>query len=1240
MNESEHTVRPGAADGPLRHGDLPDNDGDALTMAEDRGLGSHDGTESNFRTMTEGEPGSPSGGVNDDAITVADLPPAGTGGRQYKRLSRLGSGGMGDVYEVRDIGCRRNVAMKFIRKRDTRSALVNRFAAEARITAQLEHPNIVPVHDFGLDADNNLFYTMKRIRGTSLQEILVGLVERDPEMVRLYPLSRLLSIFQRACDALAFAHSRGVIHRDIKPDNIMVGDFGEVLLVDWGIAKITGDDRPTQPYGADPTAPPAGDAAGLGPGAGDGIEASSHNTFSGTVLGTPGYMSIEQAEGRVDEIDGRSDIFSLGVTLYVILTLRHPMGDCDRTGFFRLLEKGEIPCPSDQNNSEQWIRDPKRYPPPVHCPRYLIPPSLSAVAMKAMATAPKDRYQTVTELQADIERYQSGFATAAEDAGALRVILLLIRRHRLLSAGLVIIAALSTFFVVELIASERRARNQQLLAEQNAQLARENEATAERASKEARQRLAEGLIAQGDALGSLDKWHAAKSKYAEASAELARIGLLDFPALAGLLQAYDAAPAVLLHRRSPWQITSVARSHDDRVAVIAGIDGSVAVLDLLTFRETAAIKGTGTPVLAVAISPDHNWIYCGKSDGSVDGVDTRKGSVTRAFPPHDRWINSLAMSSSGKRLLAGSEDGRVTLWNTISGDVFRTVTAPSGSVKCTLDLGDDDRFAIAGSSGAIWIMSAASGQYVQTLHGHSHPVVSMNAFENGKVLVSGDAEGALIAWDIVSGNQIDRRQGDKASVLDSTYDSVRKSLTCAYRNASIIHWRHGEPTPVARFSGYSENVVAGLMLGAEPLAVAVVDNSEVMLVRTPGHRESSVFVGHTGSIECIAITPDGRLAVSGGWDTDVFLWDVDTGVVVQHFAGHQRAVTGVAISADATTVVSSSLDGTARVWDPFSGTCVRIIAPERGPITQLCADTAAAKIYLGFKAGGVSSYDTQNGDAHKWSGDAAIAATALDLSDDGSRLLIASAAGIRLVTVGSGPGGDAFFEAADGFTSSCAVLANDGSSALCGSTDGRAIVIDAETGTVTATIETGNALKAVAFGPEKRFIFTAGRGAGIRLWNVRDGAEQRRFHGHAGRVTTLTTGQSGGILLSGGRDKHIRIWDFSRPRHFQDQQSVVEDACRRLQAAPDDVVALRTLGEWYASHQLWSRAATMLEKAERGGSAISALTLAFCYWRVGDPAAAAERFRMALANSEAPATYIALCRNALIGPDRESSTLP
>jgi serine/threonine protein kinase len=265
-------------------------------------------------------------------IEVPDL-----AGTRYRPLRLLGRGGMGAVWLAEDTSLNRKVALKILDLADEQGALAARLLREAEILASLEHPGIVPVHDAGTLGDGSVFYCMKYVQGQTL----------DQHVKSLKSISERLRLVQRLAEPLAFAHSKGVLHRDLKPSNIMIGPFGEVLVMDWGLAKrgvVREADSDTR----------TSDVAACEP-------FDGHQTG---VVGTPGYMSPEQARG--EPADERSDVFSLGAVVVFILTNGAP------------------------NNPDEFAS---------------LPRPLKAICSKAMAADPSTRYQSVGELASDTSKF-------------------------------------------------------------------------------------------------------------------------------------------------------------------------------------------------------------------------------------------------------------------------------------------------------------------------------------------------------------------------------------------------------------------------------------------------------------------------------------------------------------------------------------------------------------------------------------------------------------------------------------------------------------------------------------------------------------------------------------------------------------------------------------------------------------------------------------------------------------------
>jgi serine/threonine protein kinase len=395
-------------------------------------------------------------------------------GSKYKVMTTIARGGMGVVMQARDLRLRRTVAMKVMKTGNQFSREnVLRFIDEAQLTGQLEHPNIVPLYEIGLDEQGETFYTMKYVRGITLDEVLRGLSNGNERTVAKYPLGTLLTIFQKICDGVAYAHSKGVVHRDLKPENVMIGSYGEVLVMDWGLAKnTTGAERET--IGsvnllADQRV----------------LEGRGFQTLHGLVVGTPPYISPEQARGALDKIDPRSDVYVLGAILYVILCLRAPVAGSTMSEIIDKILASKITPPSAFNASPKSGR---RTPPLPdveaiqlpHMPGGRIPESLSAVAMKAMAMDPEKRYQSVEEMQKDIAAFTGGFATKAERAGLGKQMLLWAGRHKSEVTLMLTFAAMSIFALVTFFLSLKKERD---TAIKNFELAVTNEDRAKKSEK-------------------------------------------------------------------------------------------------------------------------------------------------------------------------------------------------------------------------------------------------------------------------------------------------------------------------------------------------------------------------------------------------------------------------------------------------------------------------------------------------------------------------------------------------------------------------------------------------------------------------------------------------------------------------------------------------------------------------------------------------------------------------------------
>ncbi len=392
---------------------------DSLQLDEENGGGGERSAGSGSGASGGPSSGTPSGGVQSSsgigggtepgpALDPELAPPddvVPTRWGRYRVLGELNRGGQGRILHAVDDVIGRPLALKvLLRKGLSDARQVRKFYDEAQITGQLEHPIIIPVHELGR-LDNGLpYYTMKKIEGRTLKNVIVGLRKKNPLLQMQYGPVRLISILLQVCQAVSYAHDRGVIHRDLKPSNIMLGSYGEVTVLDWGVAKLHPDARRVARE--------------------KGVSAvklvrhgSPEDTLAGAIEGTPAYMAPEQARGRNSEIDERTDVYALGAILYEILTYRPPF-------------RGEVNDVLRRVPIEMPVR------PSILAPHNQIPDELEQLCLKCLAKNPAERFQTVKALQQELEAFLEGTKRREEAAKKIAEAQKLVDQHQQLQNDL------------------------------------------------------------------------------------------------------------------------------------------------------------------------------------------------------------------------------------------------------------------------------------------------------------------------------------------------------------------------------------------------------------------------------------------------------------------------------------------------------------------------------------------------------------------------------------------------------------------------------------------------------------------------------------------------------------------------------------------------------------------------------------------------------------------------------------
>ncbi len=755
-------------------------------------------------------------------------------GSTYSPGREVARGGMGAILAATDQTLDREVAMKVMLLKDEASSTSRqRFKREALVLARLEHPNIVPIHEMGRNAEGQLFYTMKMVKGRTLQGILTAIRKGDEPTIEHYTLDRLLTIYRKVCDAIAFAHHQRIIHRDLKPENVMVGEFGEVLVMDWGLAKHLDDHQHAKAEAAT-QAEVEGftelSDAELAAGAGA-------LTIEGAVMGSPQYMPPEQAEGRLADIGTHSDIYSLGAILYAILTLRHPIEGKKVEEVLAKVISGIITPPSTYNtksaaaaNPAGEIADARKVTGLPHCPDGKVPASLSAVTLRAMALKPEDRYATVAQVMADIEAYQSGFATSAEQAGALRLVRLFLGRHKTLAAVAALVVLLSLGLMAKVISSERKATENALLAEQNARAAQASEHVAKTNEFKA-------VAAQQEALAEKELTRRALARAQTALADAA-LRELDGPAARAALLAVpeelrDTSWGYLLARSDPSLATirSLATvairgvaGHPLRPGIFAtaGADGWIELVEARTGARVLEFKSPfgGAPGgnYHLSFSPDGEELAVGnQSVTNIAFHSTRDGRKLREWvtpPPF-----TLEFSPAGGQLLITSTDrsGRTELrmHDAKTGMVKWVFNSRSSWVRGAFHPTGKSVVAIAGPN-SVSLLDARDGSEIRALPDSGPFVHALAVSHDGELAAYGDEPGGVRCARLSDGKlMLDFRAASCAIRQLSFTPDHRRLVSLTYPdNRSYNHLRVWD----AR-SGYMLQAVLGL--DASPILARV-----------------------------------------------------------------------------------------------------------------------------------------------------------------------------------------------------------------------------------------------------------------------------------------------------------------------------------------------------------------------------------------------------------------------------------
>jgi WD40 repeat protein len=1021
-------------------------------------------------------------------------------GGRYEIKSEIARGGMGAILRIWDGDLRRNLAMKVMHSRqrfDEESGSTEfdqeklvRFLEEAQITGQLDHPGIVPVHDLGIDDRGRCYFTMRLVRGRELKEIL-DLARRGEEN---WTRTKALGLILKVCESMAFAHSKGVVHRDLKPSNIMVGRYGEVYVMDWGLARVLG-----RADSHDLRIRKAEEASSLSlvrTVRKDDSEANPDSplvTMDGDVVGTPSFMAVEQAQGKLEEVGPRSDVYSLGAILYYMLTGRSPyVAPRERVSPHTVLNRVLQGPPEPVS---KFARDEQA--------------ELVAICEKAMHRDAEERYASMLEVAEDIQAYLENRVVRAYEGGALAEFRKWVARNRGMAAalaGMIVLAIASAFG----LALQKEKRIEELARGQEAIQAAKDEADA--SAVEARRNLK--LAEQREKEAAANEQRALENELAErrsgyrANVLAANYSLLLHDVEEMRKRLHDSSPILRewewyhLYLRANGSLDTFGRTYtrpvdavewsaNGEMLFVLSREGRLRFLDAHTGealeREpialaivSAATFGALTP-LELAISGDGRRVAIVGNDPTIRVYDARSSTHLFDIPGddvvgHEARVGTATFSRDGQYLATGADNGSIILWDAV-GEIVRRFPPHDGAVTDLVWSPDSSQFATASADGTVRVWDVRLGRQTGQLLGHQGAVRTLAWDDTGGRLFSGGADGMVNQWSLSRGRLVSTYSGHGAAVRSMDFD-----------------------TGTGR-----------LVSGADDRTVRVWD---------PATGEDTVLVGHVAGVLDVAFSPDGSLVVSSDEEGTVNLWDSRGDLSVTDLLFHESSITSLAFSPNGRSVLTGDDRGQLVLWDALSGTPRRRLDAHVGPIEEVAFAPDGETFYSASIDETVKRWRVETGRMMaQFVHDDAV--TGLLVLPDGERVLTACGdKTVRLFEADSQLLLDEFV----GYRGALSNLALHPDEELFAGTSGNYIVVrDLRGRTHDQKLHRASFFHDCAFGPDGETLVSASMRGEVCVWDLESGetTDFHRDHDRAARAVAFHP--DGKRFASAGTDGTIRI---------------------------------------------------------------------------------------------------------------------
>jgi WD40 repeat protein len=800
----------------------------------------------------------------------------------YEIIRELARGGMGVVFEARQVSLNRRVALKMILAGQLANQIdVKRFYTEAEAAANLDHPGIVPIFEVG-QHDGQHYFSMGFVEGQSLSQRLT----EGP-----LPPHEAASLLAAVADAIYYAHQCGVIHRDLKPGNILLDQKGNPRVTDFGLAKK--------------------------------LEGDSGLTGSGQIMGTPSYMPPEQAGGQRAAVGPAADVYALGATLYALITGRPPFqATTAMDTVIQVLSDEPVP--------------PRRLNPS-------LPRDLETICLKCLDKEPGRRYASAGALAADLRRFLAGEPIEARPVTRLERLAKWARRKPTLAAAytLGLLAALlgglgGTAVWQWRAAGKARdaAKSAQAEAEQARDLARSAQAEAERQ----RDRADTARVAEQNARAEAENQRERVERFDYA--RTIQVAHQDWrennvPAALALLESTLADlrgwewryihrlchSNLLTLKRHMGSITSASFSPDGSRVLTAG-DRGAEVWDAKSGAELRTFRRHTMMVSSASFSPDGTRVVTGSWDNTAKLWDAKSGAELRTLKGHTWSVTSASFSPDGSRIVTGSSDRTAKIWDAKSGVAVFTLKGHTNAVNSS-SFSRDGSLIVTGSddmTAKMW--DARSGAEVLTFKGHTDAVLSAFFSPDGSRIVTGSRDKTAKVWDAKTSAELLTLRGHTNFVSSASFSPDGLCIVTGSVDKTAKVWDARSGAELLTLKGHTGYVLsASFSRDGSRVVTGSVDMTARVWNAKSG-AELLTLKGHPGPVLSASFSPDGSRIVTGGQDASgsgdlhpAKVWDAKSGAELVTLKGHTMEVNSVSFSPDGSRIVTGSLDSTAKVWD-------------------------------------------------------------------------------------------------------------------------------------------------------------------------------------------------------------------------------------------------------------------------------------------------------------------------------------